>query len=169
MKKVLMVVAPETFRDEEYLHPKEVLESRGAVVETASVRPGICTGKLGATAHATLAVSQAEARDYDAVVFVGGAGARVYFDDPAAHALARGARQEDRVLAAICIAPSILANVGLLAGWSATAFESERANLEAHGALWSDGPVCVQDRTVTANGPEAARAFGEAIADLLGL
>ena len=169
MKRVLMVIAPETFRDEEYEHPKEVLESRGAEVVTASVEKGTCTGKLGATAEATVRVAEADALDYDAVIFVGGAGAKVYFEDPFAHALARATREEDRVLAAICIAPSILANAGLLQGWPTSAFESERENLEAHGAIWTDEPVTVEGHTITANGPDAARAFGEAIAESLGI
>ncbi len=169
MKKVLMVIAPENFRDEEYEHPKEVLQSRGATVVTASTLIGTCTGKLGAKAEATALVAEADALDYDAVVFVGGAGSKVYFDDPFAHALARATRGEDRVLAAICIAPSILANAGLLNGWPTTAFESERENLEAHGATWTGDPVTVEGHTITANGPESATAFGETIAESLGI
>lgn len=169
MKTVLMVIAPETFRDEEYAHPKEVLEGRGARVVTASVKPGTCTGKNGMTAEAQIAVAEADALDYDAVVFVGGAGAKVFFDDPFAHALARAARDEKRVLGAICIAPSILARAGLLKGWPATAFETQRDDLEAHGAIWTGEPVTVEGHVITANGPEAARDFGVALADALGI
>ncbi|MCE5203755.1 MAG: DJ-1/PfpI family protein [Actinomycetia bacterium] len=169
MSRVLMVIAPEMFRDEEYEHPKTVLEQRGATVTTASVAPGTCRGKLGMRATATIAVADADARDYDAVVFVGGDGASVFFDDPHAHQLARAASENGRVLAAICIAPGILARAGLLAGRRATAFESEKADLITHGALFTGAPVEVDGRVITANGPAAARLFGEAIADALGL
>lgn len=169
MKKVLMVIAPETFRDEEYAHPKEVLESRGARVVTASTRPGTCVGKLGMTAEAEISVAEADALDYDAVVFVGGAGSKVFFDDPYAQALARAARVNKRVLAAICVAPSILARAGLLRGWPATAFESQKEDLEAHGAIWTGERLTVQGHVITANGPEAARDFGIAIADALSI
>ena len=40
MERVVMVIAPAVFRDEEYAEPKTVLESRGADVVTASTRPG---------------------------------------------------------------------------------------------------------------------------------
>lgn len=169
MAHVLMVIAPEVFRDEEYDHPKGVLESRGATVTTASTRAGICHGKLGMAAEATLAVADADTADYDAVVFVGGGGARVFFDDPAAHSLAREAHALGRVVAAICIAPSVLARAGLLRDVRATAFPSQRDDLVAHGAVWSDGPVQIDGRIVTANGPDAARDFGIAIADALRL
>lgn len=169
MARVLMVIAPEVFRDEEYAHPKQVLESRGATVTTASTRVGTCHGKLGMTAEATLALVDAEAGDFDAVVYVGGGGAEVFFDDPAAHALARGMHALDRVVAAICIAPSVLARADLLRGVRATAFPSQRDDLVAHGALWTTGPVEIDGRIITANGPDAARDFGLAIADALRL
>ena len=169
MPHVLMVIAPEVFRDEEYAAPKAVLEAAGARVTTASLRAGTCHGKLGMTAEATLAVNDAHAADYDAVVFVGGGGAQVFFDDPAAHALASDTASGRQVLGAICIAPSILARAGMLEGVHATAFPSQREDLIAHGAMWSDGPVEVDGRIVTANGPDAAHDFGLALAELLGL
>ncbi|MDO8880650.1 MAG: DJ-1/PfpI family protein [Coriobacteriia bacterium] len=169
MPRVLMVIAPEMFRDEEYAHPKAVLEGLGATVVTASTRPGECHGKLGMIAEATSAVADAEAGDYAAVVFVGGGGAEVFFDDPASHALARTAHDLGRVVAAICIAPSILARAGLLEEIRVTAFPSQHDDLVAHGALWTGAPVEVSGPFITANGPDAARDFGLAIADALGL
>lgn len=168
MPHVLMIIAPEVFRDEEYSHPVEVLTGRGVRVTTASTRPGPCHGKLGLTVTADIALADARAADYDAVVFVGGGGAQVFFDDPAAHSLARDAYALGRVVAAICIAPSVLARAGLLAGVPATAFASQRDDLVEHGALWTGTPVETHGRIVTANGPEAAHDFGTAIADLLG-
>ena len=169
MKSVLMVIAPETFRDEEYAHPKEVLETRGARVVTASSHTGTCRGKLGMEAEATVTVADSDARDYDAVVFVGGAGAATYFDDPDAHRIARTALETGRVTAAICIAPSILAHAGLLEGRRVTAFESQHDDVVAHGAQWTGEPVTVDGLIITANGPEAASGFGEAIAEALGI
>lgn len=164
-----MVIAPEVFRDEEYAHPKAVLEGLGASVTTASVQPGICRGKLGMMAEATVSVADATASEYDAVVFVGGGGAQVFFDDPAAHALARSAHEGGKVVAAICIAPSVLAHAGLIRGIRATAFPSQREDLIAHGANWTGAAVEVDGSIITANGPDAATDFGRAIADALGL
>jgi protease I len=169
VQEIVMVIAPKVFRDEEYALPKKVLQSRGARVVTASVEPGECIGKLGMHAHADISVVEAASRDWDAVVFVGGAGAAVFFDDPAAHQLATRAATGTGVLSAICIAPSTLAHAGLLGGVRATAFGSQEADLKAHGAVWTGQPVTVDGRIVTANGPEAATEFGETIGDLLEL
>jgi protease I len=169
MSKVLMVIAPTMFRDEEYALPREILIRAGADVVTASTEPGACTGKLGMKAEATLALDKADPDDYDAILFVGGAGASVFFDDPAAHALAKHALEDMRVVGAICVAPSILARAGLLEGKRATAFQSQQRDLVEHGAVWTGDPVTVSGRIVTANGPDAAHDFGEAVARALGM
>jgi deglycase len=169
MKQVAMVIAPAVFRDEEYAEPKAVLESRGAAVITVSNRPGICIGKLGMEAVAEIDLAEALRREWDAVLFVGGGGSEIFFDDPAAHALAEKALEAGSVLGAICIAPSTLAHAGLLAGRRATAFPSQHNDLVACGATWTGDAVTVDGRVITANGPEAAAAFGEAVARALAL
>lgn len=169
MPEVLMVIAPEVFRDEEYAVPKRVLEARGAKVTTASSRPGECIGKLGMTAQAETSISDAVGKAWDAVVFVGGGGAEIFFDDPDAHRLARDTASAGRIIAAICIAPSVLARAGLLQGFRATAFPTQRDDLVRHGAIWVDEQVVSDGRIVTASGPEAAQAFGETLAEKLAL
>ncbi|MDR3686763.1 MAG: DJ-1/PfpI family protein [Coriobacteriia bacterium] len=169
MPDVVMVVAPTVFRDEEYAEPKAILEARGSTVTTASVSSGECVGRFGLKAVATISVAEAATRPWDAVIFVGGGGAEVFFDDDAAHALARAQSQSGDVLAAICIAPSTLAHAGLLGGVRATAFPSREADLRARGAIWTGEPVTIDGRIITGNGPEAATAFGEAVAQALGI
>jgi protease I len=169
MKVVVMVVAPERFRDEEYAEPRTVLEGRGAQIVTASTKPGECVGKLGARICAEVALSDVEPSGIDALVFVGGAGAETYFDDPVAHALVRAMLDLGKVVGAICVAPSVLAHAGVLRGRRATAYPDRAPDLAAHGAVYTAGPVEVDGQVVTANGPEAAREFGMALGDLLGL
>lgn len=169
MPEVVFVIAPKVFRDEEYAEPRAILEEHGAHVVTASVAPGKCIGKLGMEAEATLSVADASDRRWDAAVFIGGAGAEGFFDDKDAHALARRTFENGGIVAAICIAPSVLARAGLLDGVRATAFPSREEDLRAHGAEWTGEPLTIDGRIATANGPEAATAFGEALAGLLGI
>jgi protease I len=138
-------------------------------VVTASVEPGDVVGRFGLRACADISVAEAANQSWDAVVFVGGAGAAVFFDDDAAQRLARAQAAAPGTLAAICIAPSILAHAGLLDGVSATAFPSQEEDLRAHGAIWTGDTVTIDGDIVTGNGPEAAAQFGEAIAQKLGL
>ena len=169
MKSVLMVIAPDQFRDEEYARPKEVLEQRGASITTASVAPGPCRGKLGMMARADVALMEADPAEYDAIVFVGGGGSSIYFDDADAHRVAKAMVDQGKPLGAICIAPSTLAHAGLLQGLRVTSFPSQEQDLVAHGADFTGAPVEIDGLIVTANGPDAAREFGSAIADALNL
>lgn len=166
-KKILMVVAPEGYRDEEFRDPKEVFEEAGAEVIVASKGVETAKGKISDTVKVDMDISDVVAFDYDAVIFVGGPGATVYFDDPIAQKIARDAAEAGRIVGAICIAPSILANAGLLEGKKATSFPSEQKNIEPKCAEYTGDEVTVDGNIVTANGPDAADAFGRAIANLL--
>ena len=165
-KKVVMVISPGDFRDEELFHTKEVLEANNVTVKIASTSKGTFTGKLGAQATADLSLEEITL-DYDAIVFVGGPGASTYFGNKKALSLAKEFYDAGKVTAAICIAPSILANAGLLEGKKATAFSSEERNLTEKKANYTGNQVEIDGLLVTANGPEAARAFGSEISRLL--
>jgi len=167
-KKILMIVAPKNFRDEELLESRKVLEEEGALITVASKGTTEATGVLGAKVAVDEELSAVSAADFDATIFVGGSGAEIYFDDSLAQELARDAFVQGKVLGAICIAPSILANAGVLEGKKATAFPSEAENLKAHGASYTGEDVTRDGKIITASGPQAATAFGRKVAELFG-
>ena len=91
MNKALFIIAQENYQDHEYGAPKKILEDAGVEVITASKNVGTCTGSFGATTESTLALSDVNVSDYDAIVFIGGSGARVYQHDVQAHLTAQEA------------------------------------------------------------------------------
>ena len=167
MAKVLIVVAPERFRDEELFETRAVLARAGHTAVVASTRTGRCLGSRGGHVNAETRIDSARARDYAAVVFVGGGGSKVLWDDPDALRLSREAAAEDKVLGAICLAPVILGNAGVLAGRRATVAGTEAATIEAKGAIYTGPGVTVNGKIVTANGPKSSGSFGERLAELL--
>jgi len=174
MAKVLFIIAQERFRDEELLQPREVLKKHN--IEIASQTTSTATGMLGATIKPDLSLQDAlkKIETYDAVIFVGGSGAANYFHDETTLEIARKAAEskKTKVLGAICIAPRILANAGVLKHKSATTWDDstgvQAAELKAKGALFVQKDVVVDGKIVTACGPEAAKAFGKKIAEMLG-
>jgi protease I len=165
---LLVVVAQNGFRDEEYFQPKELLEFAGYKVKTASGQAEKALGKMGGTAKVDIALSQVKVEDYEAVVFVGGPGAAEYIDDETALNLAREADKKGKIVGAICIAPAILARAGILKGKKATVFPSDRGILIEEKAYYVDTPVVVDGRIITASGPAAAQEFGKALVKALG-
>jgi len=166
-RKILLIVASQGFRDEEYSQPKEIFETAGFEVQTASSKVGEIIGKLNGRAEAEMQLKDVDPSQFEAIVFVGGPGAVEYFHSPTALGLAKTAFEQNKVVAAICIAPSILANAQILKGKQATAFPTEAENLRQAGALYLKQPVVVDGRIVTASGPEAASEFAQKIVQLL--
>ena len=162
-----MVIAPEQFRDEEYAEPREVFEKSGIEVVVVSTRLGKAVGKLGLEVPVDKRLSDVHADDYDAVIFVGGTGSRIYFDDPEAHRLVREAETSERIIGAICAAPGTLAKTGLLKGKRATSFSGESELLKQGGAIFTGSSVEVDGRVITSDGPRSAKAFGEKIVEML--
>lgn len=166
---ILMVLAQQDFRDEEFIEPRHALEAAGHGVVIASKAAGICRGIKGSTVRATLALADARVDRFDGAVFVGGEGARALFDDPSAHRIAVEMSRAGKVLGAICVAPVILARAGVLSGRRATAFPPDLEALSARHALAQQQDVVVDGKLVTASGPSHARAFGAALVQVLTL
>ena len=171
-KKIAMIIAFRDFRDEEYLIPKKILSSAGAEIITASASLGRAIGKLGGEAEVNLLLENLKVEDYQAILFVGGQGAFKYIDDQTSHQIAREAVKNNKVLGAICIAPLILAKAGVLQGkkavvWSSVMDKSAVKILKESGAVYQDSQVVVDGRIITANGPQSAKKFAEAIIKIL--
>ena len=169
-KKVLMVIASRYFQDTEFEESARILRQAKAVVVVASSTTEACTGMLGGTVEPDVLLSDVkDVGEYAAVIFVGGGGAEEFFDDPHAHRIAQAAAAAGKPVAAICIAPTILANAGLLKGKKATAWFSgeQKRHLEAQGAQYVKAPVVRDGNIITATGPKSAQAFAEAVCKAL--
>ena len=143
MKKMVFVVAPEVFRDEEYIEPKTILESAGIEVTTASTVVGEIYGKIKIKAQSQMLAKDIKVDDFDGIFFVGGNGASVYFEDEVVHDIARQFYDKGKIVSAICIAPVILANAGLLQNKKATVFPSGADILIQNGANYTGNSVIV--------------------------
>jgi len=168
--RVVMVIAPQDFRDEELLVPKRVLEAAGFEVVVASTRKGEAVGMLGARVSVNTTVGELDPSQYDGIVVVGGAGTREYlWDDVQLHELIRAFFAQNKTVGAICLAPVVLARAGVLDGRRATGFPDSEAisELEEGGASYVRAPVVSAGGIITAEGPKAAQSFAvELVHDL---
>ncbi|MCK5475536.1 MAG: DJ-1/PfpI family protein [Candidatus Pacebacteria bacterium] len=167
-KKILFIIASKNFRDEEYFIPYEILQNEGADITTASSIKGEIVGVEGGEARSKMTLKEVEVRKFDAVMFVGGSGAIEYFDDNEAHRIIQKTVNSRKVLAAICIAPIILARSGVLKGkkatvWSSLSDKVGKEELEKAGCNISDQRVVTDERIITADGPSVASDFANAI------
>ena len=169
-KKVIMVISFRDFRDAEYFLPKEILEKVGVEIKTASNKAGQTIGADGGEVEVDLLTDQVNMVDFDGVVFIGGPGCLDALDNENSYKIARETVAQNKILAAICISPVILAKAGVLRGkkatvWSSPLEKSPARILEENGATYEDTPVVVDGKIITASGPDAAKDFGEKIVE----
>jgi len=162
-KKAVMIIASNGFRDEEYKVPHLVLEENGIEIKVASSSLEEARGMLGTKVKPGLLISDIKVNDYDAIIFVGGAGSQEYWDNPIAHKITQEAIKQNKILAAICVAPVTLANAGVLEKKKATVWFSEVKRLKAKGVVYKEEPVVQDGNIITANGPTAASGFADKI------
>ncbi len=101
--------------------------------------------------------------------FVGGPGALELYQHQETKDLLDNLKTSQKKIAAICIAPVMLARSGILNGKKSTVYRTDESieELQKGGAEILDQPVVTDGSIVTANGPQAATAFGQAIIKLL--
>ena len=172
-KRLLYVIAPKDFRDEEYFIPEQYfLEDQNYLVDTCSTQKGTAIGMFGGDVEITLSLEEATnaSTQYDALVIAGGMGSPQYlWENPVLRELIKEFNTAQKVVAAICISGVVLAKAGILTDKKATVWkcdESLAVYKEAH-VNFIDEPVVTDELIITGNGPEASEEFAKAIATVL--
>ncbi len=166
-KKVLMVIAFDKFRDEEYSEPRKIIEENGYKVVVASWKKGIATGMLGKKVKVDITLKDIKVDDYDGVIFPGGIGASRYFENKIVWRIIQEFHNKKKVVGALCLSPVILANAGILKGKKATCWFSVARMIKKKGAIYTGKKVEIDGLIITGNGPSAAKEFGEKYLKLL--
>lgn len=167
MKKLLFIIASEGFQPMEYFEPKKILENAGVEVITGSDKKGkVIASRTQEIAQSDISLEEIKPSDYDGIFLVGGHGAVEYLDNEKTYKIFREIAKSNKLWGAICISPRILAAAGVLAGKKATGWDGDgelSKILKKAGAEYVDEPVVVDNNLITATGPSAALAWGEAI------
>ena len=166
-KKILIIISQRNFCDEEYHKTRAIFESFGSECKVASSELSSAIGMEGSIVKPDIHIRKINPNKFDSLCLIGGVGCTVYWHDKRVHNLVIGANKAGLLLGAICLAPVILANAGLLKGVRATAYPSAVSYLERKGAYYSHKSVEIEKNIITANGPEAAEIFARKVSDLL--
>ena len=167
MRRIMMIISPRDFRDEELLEPKEILKKAGLEVVVTSVTSEKCIGMFGTNVKPDHVIDELNAMEFDAVVVVGGAGTPILNKYDKVLQILRDAQEQNKILAAICLGPIVMAKSGVLKGKKATVFSSGISEIEEGGAQYVSDSVVIDGRIITANGPQSAKMFGNAIVSAL--
>lgn len=165
-KKILMILPHRKFQEEEYEGTSAVLTETLANVVIASSHD-TAKGIKGTIVKSNLLIKEVDSKKFDALILIGGVGSIEYWHNNDIIDLIREAKNNGKLICAICLAPVTLANAGLLKNIKATGYNSSGKYLGSKGAIYTGKPVEIADKIITASGPEASREFAQAIADSL--
>ena len=165
--KTIFVFLAEGFEEIEALTPVDVLRRAGLSVQTVSImKEQVVAGAHGIPVKADVMFDEVYAEDAEMILLPGGLPGATNLD--AHEGLAKmilDFAKAEKPLAAICAAPLVFGNRGLLEGKKATCYPGFEQYLE--GAIYTASLVEKDGNIITGKGPGAAMDFAMAIVELL--
>ena len=164
----ILIMATDGFEESELFGPLRILRERGAEVLLASpsLTPIQATVRddPGRTIRPDLAIADARAGDFDALILPGGViNPDALRTDSAAVALVRAFAAAAKPVAAICHGPWLLVEADLIRDRQVTGWPSIRTDLCNAGARLSEQRVVRDGHIITARAPEDVEAFTAAL------
>jgi protease I len=158
------ILATDGFEEAELNEPCAALEAAGAIVDVVAPKRGHIQGmrhhEKGERVAVHHSLNDARSADYAGLVLPGGvANPDALRLDPKAVAFVRAFFAEQKPVAAICHAPWLLIEAGVVRGRTLTSWPSLETDLKNAGADWVDREVVLDRTLVTSRGPADLPAF----------
>lgn len=166
MSKVMVIIA-DGFEEIEAVSVIDIL--RRAQIETDAVSLGGDSVKSsrGLTIVPDKKVQDINSGEYDMIVLPGGMpGAKNINESADVEKILKKFAAEEKFIAAICAAPFVLAEKGILKGCMATSYPSFKEIVEKYSD-YQDAAIVVDENIVTSRGPATAAEFAFTLVELL--
>ena len=148
----------------------DLLRRAGITVVSAGLDNEPVKASRGVMLIPDTTLDEALKQSFDMIVLPGGLpGADHLNNDPRIHQLLKDMHEQGKYAAAICAAPKVLADAGLLANKSATSYPGVLNQMQVPQMQFIDAPVVKDGQVVTSRGPGTALDFAlELIQTLVG-
>jgi protease I len=166
--KKIMILATNGFEQAELEVPLAKLKEAGATVHVVSPKAGTIRGWMetdwGRKVKVQRTLNEVSADEYDAVVLPGGQiNPDLLRADDTALNLIRDFYSQGKVVAAICHAPWLLIETGIIKGRSVTSYNSIKTDVINAGGKWEDSEVVNDEGIITSRNPGDLDAFSAKI------
>ncbi|MES2981183.1 MAG: DJ-1 family glyoxalase III [Verrucomicrobiota bacterium] len=158
MKRVICILE-NGFEEIEVIAPVDLLRRAGVEVVMAGVSSLDVVGRSGIQVRADVRFEDVNARDFEMLFLPGGPAVMELRKNPQVLDLIRHYAAEGKIIAAICAAPLLLKDAGILGGKVFTAHFSTQAELSAE----TGERVAVDENLITSLGAGTAVEFGLAL------
>jgi protease I len=168
--KKIAILATNGFEQSELEVPRDRLKAQGAEVKIVSPESGEITGwnkkDWGEAVKVDLTLDQAKADDFDAIMLPGG---QINPDllrvNDKALKFIKAFYDQQKVIAAVCHAPWLLIETGIIKGRRATSYKSIKTDMLNAGAKWEDSEVVTDQGIITSRNPGDLEAFSKKITE----
>jgi protease I len=166
--KKVAILATHGFEQAELEVPRDKLKEAGATVHVVSPENGEIKGwdmkDWGRPVKVDRNLAGVSADEYDAIVLPGG---QINPDllrvNTQALAFIRAMFDQKKVVAAVCHAPWLLIETGIIKGRKATSYKSIKTDVINAGGKWEDSKVVVDQGVITSRNPGDLDAFSAKI------
>jgi protease I len=164
--KRVAIIAADMVEQVELVEPRKALEQAGAKTELISIKPG----EIRAFNHFDPAdkfkvdrtAEEVDASDYDALMIPGGVGNPDQLrGDENIVSFVRDFVEQGKPVAAICHAPWVLVEAGVVKGRTLTSWPTLQTDIRNAGGTWVDKEVVVDSGLVTSRKPADIPAFNK--------
>ncbi|MBB4039158.1 protease I [Microvirga flocculans] len=164
----ILIMATDGFEQSELMVPQQKLSEAGATVEVAApksrMQPDAIKGwdkkDWGKSVAVAKNIEDVNPADYDALVLPGG---QINPDklrvEPKAVEIVRAFNKAGKVIAAICHAPWLLIEAGVIKGRKCTSYHSIKTDVINAGGQWRDEAVVTDQGLITSRNPGDLDAF----------
>lgn len=164
-KTIAVLIAPQGTEEPEFTQPKDAIEAAGGKVVVVSLEPGEAQAfnndlEPGGAYRVDKTFADVSADDFDGLVIPGGCvGADKLRGDAKAVAFVHAFFEQAKPVGAICHAPWILVEAGVVGGRELTSFPTLQTDIRNAGGSWVDKEVVVDQGLVTSRNPHDLPAF----------
>jgi protease I len=164
--KKVAILAADGFEEVELTKPKKALDEAGAKTSVVSIKPGKIQGMnhadKGETVAVDLTLAEAKPQDFDALLIPGGLmNPDALRSNEEALEFVRHFFRERKPVAAVCHAPWVLIDAGVVRGRTLTSWPAIKTDVRNAGGNWVDQEVVVDNGLVTSRKPDDIPAFNE--------
>lgn len=146
----------------------DLLRRAGINVVTAGLDDQPVTASRGNVLIPDTSLDEVLSKDFDMIVLPGGLpGADHLKNDPRIIQLVQQMLENDRYVAAICAAPRVLVQAGVLDGRCITSFPGAIDAAAVTGLKYVDEPVVTDSKLITSRGPGTAMDFALQLIEVL--
>ena len=146
----------------------DVLRRAGIDVTVAGLTPSIVEGAHAVKIAPDTSIDKVNVTEFDAVIVPGGnPGYKNLRKDPRVIEAIRKAFESGKLVAAVCAAPAVLSDAGILKGKTCTIYPGMENELEKGGGKPKQDIVVVDGNIITSRGPATTLPFALVLAEKL--